>query len=171
MMNKLVTKTEAAAMEIPDFRSVVSPAFRQELDALSKTYLRVKDDLVKTNAKASSAHAVDLAKQLEKMQNPNLPAEALAFWKTQFNALRQHVARIKASTDVEAQRVQFDFMSQLLINTFKVFGSGKEALYVQHCPMAFNNRGADWLSSEEKILNPYFGDEMLNCGFVKENVQ
>lgn len=171
MMNKLVAKTEATAMEMPDFRAVVSPAFRQDLDALSKTYLRVKDDLVKTNAKASSTHAVDLAKQLEKMQNPNLPAEALAFWKTQFNALRQHVARIKASTDVEAQRVQFDFMSQLLIHTFKVFGSGKEVLYVQHCPMAFNNRGADWLSSEEKILNPYFGDEMLNCGFVKENVQ
>lgn len=171
MMNKLVAKEEATAMEMPNFRDQVSPVFRQELDLLAKTYLRVKDDLVKTNAKASSTHAVDLAKQLEKMKNSNLPAEPAAFWKTQHEALRQHVARIKASTDVEAQRVQFDFVSQLLIHTFKVFGSGKEALYVQHCPMAFNNRGADWLSTEEKILNPYFGDEMLNCGFVKENVQ
>lgn len=170
MMNKLVAKEEDVAMEMPDFRAQVSPAFRQELDALAQTYLRVKDDLVKTNAKASSTHAVELAKQLEKMQNLKLPAEAVTFWKTQQDALRQHVARIKASTDVEAQRVQFDFVSQLLINTFKVFGSGKAALYVQHCPMAFNNRGADWLSKEEKILNPYFGDEMLNCGFVKENV-
>lgn len=170
MMNRLVAKEETTVMEMPDFRAQVSPTFRQELDDLAKTYLRVKDDLVKTNAKASSTHAIDLAKQLEKMQNPNLPAEPADFWKTQHEALRQHVARIKASTDVEAQRVQFDFVSQLLIHTFKVFGSGKEALYVQHCPMAFNNRGADWLSSEEKILNPYFGDEMLNCGFVKENV-
>jgi Cu(I)/Ag(I) efflux system membrane fusion protein len=171
MMNKLVAKdVEHTAMTTPDLRSQVSPVFRQELDVLAKTYLQVKDDLVKTNAKASSTHAVDLAKQLEKMQNPGLPNEALAFWKTQHAALLQHVARIRAVTNVEAQRVQFDFVSRLLIDTYKAFGSGQAALYVQHCPMAFNNRGADWLSREEKILNPYFGDEMLNCGYVKENL-
>jgi len=170
MMNQLVKADAAVIAGLPDFRSQVSPDFRKELDLLAVAYLKMKDDLVKTNAKASGQHAADLAKQLEKMQNPNLPVEAQSFWKNQHSALRQHVARIVSSGDVEAQRVQFDFVSQLLIQTFKVYGSGKESLYVQHCPMAFNNRGADWLSGEAKVLNPYFGDEMLNCGFVKENL-
>lgn len=171
MMNKMLVKKEATVMEMPDMRKEVTTAFREELNALSKIYLQMKDDLVKTNAKASATHALNLTQQLEKMKKNNLSGEAASFWQSQQEALRQHVARIKSSADVEAQRVQFDFVSQLLIQTFKVFGTGQGQLFVQHCPMAFNNRGADWLSAEEKILNPYFGDEMLNCGFVVENVQ
>ena len=36
--------------------------------------------------------------------------------------------------------------------------------------MADNDKGADWLSKEEPIINPYFGESMLSCGEVeKEN--
>ena len=44
------------------------------------------------------------------------------------------------------------------------------AIYKQYCPMAFNNTGAYWLSSEKEIRNPYFGDAMLSCGSVKETI-
>ncbi len=43
-------------------------------------------------------------------------------------------------------------------------------IYKQYCPMAFNNTGAYWLSSEKEIRNPYFGDAMLSCGSVKETL-
>jgi Cu(I)/Ag(I) efflux system membrane fusion protein len=33
--------------------------------------------------------------------------------------------------------------------------------------MAKGNQGADWLSTEEQIRNPYFGDKMMKCGTVK----
>ena len=36
--------------------------------------------------------------------------------------------------------------------------------------MANDNNGADWLSSEEEIRNPYFGDKMLTCGLVKTTI-
>ena len=36
--------------------------------------------------------------------------------------------------------------------------------------MAGNDKGAYWLSKESKIKNPYFGDEMLTCGSVKETI-
>ena len=45
------------------------------------------------------------------------------------------------------------------------------AIYKQYCPMAFNNTGAYWLSSEKEIRNPYFGDAMLSCGSVKETLK
>jgi Cu(I)/Ag(I) efflux system membrane fusion protein len=51
------------------------------------------------------------------------------------------------------------------------FGSvtGKP-VYVAHCSMAFNNTGADWLQTDKKILNPYFGASMLQCGSIKKVV-
>jgi hypothetical protein len=33
--------------------------------------------------------------------------------------------------------------------------------------MANENNGADWISAEKNIRNPYFGDKMLTCGTVK----
>ncbi|MBS1925917.1 MAG: DUF3347 domain-containing protein [Bacteroidetes bacterium] len=51
-------------------------------------------------------------------------------------------------------------------------------LYLQHCPMAFNDtEGADWLSSSDEIINPYLGKKhpkykagMLHCGEIKDSV-
>jgi len=37
--------------------------------------------------------------------------------------------------------------------------------------MANNNKGADWISSESKIENPYYGKAMLKCGEVKEVIK
>jgi hypothetical protein len=32
--------------------------------------------------------------------------------------------------------------------------------------MAAKGEGADWISNVPEVLNPYFGDSMLNCGSV-----
>ena len=61
-------------------------------------------------------------------------------------------------------------LSQALIKSIKVFGVSIDSLFVEHCPMAFNNNGADWLSGETTIRNPYFGDKMLKCGVVKDTL-
>ena len=37
--------------------------------------------------------------------------------------------------------------------------------------MADNDNGAYWLSKEEKVINPYFGDAMLKCGSVKQVIE
>jgi Cu(I)/Ag(I) efflux system membrane fusion protein len=37
--------------------------------------------------------------------------------------------------------------------------------------MADNNKGANWLSTEEEIRNPYFGEAMLTCGEVKSTIK
>jgi Cu(I)/Ag(I) efflux system membrane fusion protein len=37
--------------------------------------------------------------------------------------------------------------------------------------MADNDTGGYWLSTEEQIMNPYFGDMMLHCGEVSETLE
>ena len=58
-----------------------------------------------------------------------------------------------------------------MLNLAKSFGPFEAPIYVQHCPMADDNAGADWLSLDKEIRNPYFGDKMLKCGSVAETIQ
>jgi Cu(I)/Ag(I) efflux system membrane fusion protein len=37
--------------------------------------------------------------------------------------------------------------------------------------MADNSKGADWLSTDENIKNPYYGASMLTCGEVIEEIK
>jgi Cu(I)/Ag(I) efflux system membrane fusion protein len=37
--------------------------------------------------------------------------------------------------------------------------------------MANKGDGGDWLSSVKKIQNPYYGDEMMECGSVVEEIK
>lgn len=37
---------------------------------------------------------------------------------------------------------------------------------VQFCPM----KNASWLSDSKEVCNPYYGDKMLTCGSVKEEI-
>jgi hypothetical protein len=36
--------------------------------------------------------------------------------------------------------------------------------------MAFDNKGAHWLSNNPEIKNPYFGKKMLECGEVTDTL-
>jgi Cu(I)/Ag(I) efflux system membrane fusion protein len=57
-----------------------------------------------------------------------------------------------------------------MIDLTKALSPQDGTLYVQHCPMAFNNKGADWISREHDIRNPYFGASMLTCGDVTDTL-
>ncbi len=69
---------------------------------------------------------------------------------------------------VAHQRKQFKMISNQLIEMVRNVDTWNDKLFVQFCPMADNNTGAFWISREDQILNPYFGDMMLNCGSVEE---
>jgi Cu(I)/Ag(I) efflux system membrane fusion protein len=45
-----------------------------------------------------------------------------------------------------------------------------DGLMVMHCPMVEDDRGADWLQAAEPLRNPYYGDSMLYCGYVKHKL-
>lgn len=80
-------------------------------------------------------------------------------------------AKITAASDMEAQRAAYETLSNHLTALIKKEGLLGGELYVAHCPMAFNDKGASWLSNSKEIRNPYFGDKMLTCGEVKETIK
>lgn len=170
MMNHLVNVKGAKAPTIPDYTAATSSAFKSALGALALDYLPIKDALVETDAEATAEATKAFLTQLQQIDKELLEGESRFHWEKQWSSMLAHTKRIQETEDVELQRKQFDVLSDLLINAIKSFGIEDEVLYIQHCPMAFENTGAEWLSTEEGILNPYFGDKMLRCGFVQETL-
>jgi Cu(I)/Ag(I) efflux system membrane fusion protein len=82
------------------------------------------------------------------------------------NALKE----IQSGDDLETQRRSLSTVSDNLYKSAKAFGLGGTTAYYEYCPMAFNNEGGYWLSKQDEIRNPYFGDKMLTCGEVKEKL-
>ena len=68
------------------------------------------------------------------------------------------------------KRKAFQMISAGLFDLVRTVRYDKEKIYLLHCPMAFNNTGADWLSNATEIKNPYFGKDMLTCGEVRDSV-
>jgi Cu(I)/Ag(I) efflux system membrane fusion protein len=81
------------------------------------------------------------------------------------------MAALITTRNLEDQRRAFSTLSDSLYVTIKAFGLGGTEAFYDFCPMAFNEEGAFWLSDQEAIKNPYFGDKMLTCGEVKEKLK
>ena len=68
---------------------------------------------------------------------------------------------------IEGVRKEVPALTATLQKAIVTFGlpPGNPA-YRAHCPMAFDNKGADCLQSGTKIRNPYYGSMMLECGAI-----
>ena len=66
--------------------------------------------------------------------------------------------------EIDKQRVVFKALSEKSITLAGLVGVGT-TIYQQHCPMYAG--GSSWLSFNEEIRNPYYGDKMLKCGVVE----
>jgi Cu(I)/Ag(I) efflux system membrane fusion protein len=169
MMNKNVNvKKEETG--VPNFQAETPDEFKNQLNTVANEYIQLKDAFVATDASTASMAAEKVVAQIEKIDMSLLKGDAHMYWMEQLNALQAHSKKITELEDVEEQRRQFGFLSDALIQSIDAFGTSGDALYVQHCPMAFDNQGGDWLALEEQIQNPYFGDKMMKCGLVKKEL-
>jgi len=140
---------------------------RPHISKLVNAYFDLKNQLVKSNATKGSAEAVKLETILGEINSPLLE-DSLQINLENFKIYTNAIARSNA---IEEQRLQFKKLSEEMIALVNKFRGLSAPIYVQHCPMANNNSGANWLSLDSEIRNPYFGDKMLTCGTVTRKIQ
>ena len=121
-------------------------------------YIVLKDALVNSDTKAAHQASNNLLKSIRNTEELKDVSALKALETTTQNF-------IKAET-LAQQRSAFVGLSKNLIKISKGFSSQNTTYYIQECPMANNNNGAQWLALEKGIKNPYFGEEMLDCGSV-----
>ncbi len=152
-------------------RLTVSEKFQAQLKVVYNDYINLKDALVKEDSKSTSASATSLLNSLSKVDMKLLSDNnAHTHWISLVKETQSSAISISKTSDIKAQRDHFKHLSSHLINAVQLFGVN-EKVYVEFCPMGDNNKGAYWLSKEEKVINPYFGSAMLTCGEVKQVIE
>ena len=157
--------------KVPKNNSVgldVSKEFQHQLKEVLNEYIALKDAFVKEESNNIISQSEKIGAILSKVDMKLLEnKEAQTFWMSLEKQLRVAVSSILKTTAIKEQRNHFKQVSASLIEAVKVFGIN-EKVFVAFCPMADSNKGAYWLSKEEKVINPYFGNAMLTCGEIKQ---
>jgi Cu(I)/Ag(I) efflux system membrane fusion protein len=152
-------------------RIIVTKDFQNQLKAVFNDYINLKDALVKDNSKNVKAESKRLLTNLSKVDMKLLKdKEAHNHWMSLEKEIKASTTLISNTSKIKEQRNHFKHLSSHLTYAIEVFGIN-EKVYHQFCPMADDNNGAYWLSKEEKVINPYFGNAMLTCGEVKQVIE
>jgi membrane fusion protein, copper/silver efflux system len=159
--------TAAAPVQPMEISKQAKAAVKQLFDF----YFPMKDALVKDDLATAKKQATDLKNAFDKTSMSLFTGAAHDHWMNHSGAAVAELNKITAAKDVETARKHFKPLSAQMVALAKAFGPFEETVYVQHCPMADGNTGADWLSLDKQILNPYFGDKMLKCGKVTETIK
>jgi len=138
------------------------------LTAIFNSYFDLKDMLTEDDLDQSKKEIKNLSKALSQVSMSLFTGNTHTAWMKYSNELKRNINQSKEAEQLDQLRESFITISNTMIQLNEVFQPLNLTVYVQHCPMANNNKGADWLSKEKEIKNPYFGSDMLTCGEIKK---
>lgn len=148
----------------------ISDDAKVELNPLYTKYFELKDALTEDDFETAKAKVEDLKAVFGKIDMKAFKDDAHEKWMSYHSKMEKVLEHIHHHDNIEDLRKNFIALSDWMIQVTETFSPISETLYLQHCPMADNDKGADWLSKEEPIVNPYFGESMLRCGEVKKKI-
>jgi len=164
---------EPAAVETKT--PAVSAAFNASFEELLNKYYALRDALIADDTTAANTAATSLITassqvKLDELKSIDTSNIIIPTAKTYSDGIASESKGLIGETDIQEKRKSFQMISAGLFDFVRTVRYDKEKVYLLHCPMAFDNAGADWLSSNTEIKNPYFGKKMLTCGAVKDSV-
>lgn len=173
---KVVVKNEPKVEKITENHNHLEAGTNAEnqkadqLKAVYDNYFAVKDALVKTDGAMASAKAKDLANAINTVKMDQLKNDEHMVWMKVMNDVKEDAEHISETKDTKHQRDHFVTLSKNIYQLIKV-SKTETPTYYQFCPMANDGKGANWLSKENTIKNPYYGSQMLSCGKTVETIK
>ena len=140
------------------------------LEEVYNTYFALKDALVESDGNTAATHAKTLYDAINQVKMTALSPETHKVWMKYQQKLGSDAEHIKGETDIAHQREHFVSLSDNMAAVMQVEKPEMET-YIEHCPMANEGKGANWLSREKAIKNPYYGKSMLTCGKVTATIK
>jgi hypothetical protein len=152
------------------FATIANAQSNTNIKKVLDAYIQLKDALVKSDGASSSSASKTLLTSIQEVNMSELNTETHTQWTKVVNDLKEDAEHINETKEITHQRDHFMSLSRNLYSVIKVSKLGTPVFY-EFCPMANKGKGANWLSLENKIKNPYYGNQMLTCGKVVETIQ
>ena len=181
---RLINKTNNAeeARQHPIKVSKHSQAFNSSVGTMLDGYYDLTETLVNWDSVSSQAKAKSLKDKINSLQLDELKKDSGAILETANGFLsdsKSNLDSISANKGITAQREGLNSLTQNLYDFLRVVKYDESKLYLQQCPMAFNNETEPgvWLSKTDSIINPYmglrhphYGKGMIHCGETKDTL-
>ncbi len=134
-------------------------------------YLHLKNALTTDDANAAASAGNDILTALQSVDMSKMDEAKHKVYMSVVDDIKENAEHINANAGkIAHQREHFEMLSKDVYDLIKAFGAGT-TIYKDFCPMAFDQKGAFWLSETKAIKNPYFGKGMPECGEVKEELK
>ena len=151
-----------------------SDAFNQSFTQLLDAYNELKNALVASDATKAAAAAQTLRTAVDSLKVNDIKGDSTGVIKenakTYTSKITDSAQALVAQKDIEAKRIVFSYIADDIWNLTRIVRYNGKKLYWELCPMAFDNKGAYWISYERDIKNPYFGSKMMTCGSVEDSI-
>ena len=141
-----------------------------ELQMVYANYFALKDALVSSNSALTTTKASALSASIKKVEMDKLDMDVHMVWMKVVENIKADSKSISVTNDLEKQRKIFANLSNEIYSLMKV-SKFDNAVYYQYCPMANGGKGANWLSKENEVRNPYYGSAMMTCGKTVETIK
>lgn len=142
----------------------ISAAAKKALNPVYQAYFKMKNALVADDGDGAKQAGMQLKASIESVNMKSFSGASHGAWMQYNRALLEALEHIHHQSDVDGVRSLFLQASLVMVDMTVAFDPLEKITYVQHCPMVDSNKGADWLSLEQEIKNPYFGSSMIGCG-------
>ena len=149
----------------------ISKEVKEAIQPIFDSYFDLKNALVNDDFEKAIEYGNTFQNELSKVNMAIFKGEAHNVWMKHSNGAKKAIYSLVNSKDIAASRRHFVSLSDQMVMLATTFESNENTIYVQHCPMANEDNGADWLSTSKQIKNPFFGSSMLKCGEVKTTIK
>jgi Cu(I)/Ag(I) efflux system membrane fusion protein len=135
-----------------------------DIDSIFMAYFSIQQALSKDFLDGARSGARELVHQIGVVDTTVLESGVRRQWMQIAARMRVDAEAVHVAATVEQARRTFAGLSTALTEIARDVGVGGDSVHLFHCPMAFDNEGADWLQRAEDTENPYFGRQMYRCG-------
>ena len=157
-----------------------SDSFNVAMNNVLGSYYALTDDFVKWDSVAVTNHAAQLKNHLDNVNFEELKKDDAIYQTalTFIDASKAELETIAQPADLTTKRHALNNLSDNMYNLMRTVRYDRAKIYLQECPMAFNDdEAAVWLSGVDSIRNPYLGlhhpkykSGMLECGATKDTL-
>ena len=161
--------SEISSEAIPSFNDL-DPTAKTQIGGFLDNYFSLNYALINDDLDAAKKVAATFAGTTKNFDSAKLNTEQLDFYHMQSSNLNMALGNLGTSTDIEAARTELATISESMYALVKAFHPYDSPLYYQYCPMARDNKGANWISAKKEIENPYMGQMMPACGKTQETI-
>lgn len=141
-----------------------------QLKAVFDNYFAVKDAMISSDGNVTSIASKELLVSINNVKMDKLEMNVHMVWMKVLNQIKGDTEQISNIKDIKKQRNHFATLSKDIYALIKV-AKYDVPVYFQHCPMYNDGKGANWLSKENAVKNPYYGSMMLTCGKTVETIK